>query len=128
MVDYHYLANVFTYHLSSSCGGCGGAANRINIIITNNTSVVVVVVVIVVSVVGEGHAQAAPTNEQHINIFKTNAGSLINQQRASLPAGGRNVGVGRHCLIALDPMKIGGRRDSGLKEREDDDGGDGGGG
>ena len=80
VVDYNYLASGFIYHLSISCvGGCGGAANRINIIITNNTSVVVVVSVVSVVGVGEGHAQAAPTKEQHINIFKTNAGHLINQ-------------------------------------------------
>ena len=35
------------------------------------------------------------------------------------------MGVGRHCLIALDPMKIGGRRGSRLKEREENDGGGG---
>ena len=89
VVGYYYLASGFIYHLSSS-GSYGGAANRINVIIinviiTNNTIVDDVSIVVSFVGVGEGHAHAAPTKEQHINIFKTNVGHIIhNEQRASL--------------------------------------------
>ena len=119
MVGYYYLARGLINHPNSrSRGGGGGGASRINIIITNTNVDVVFVVVVSKVCLGEGHAQAAPTKEQHINIFKTNAGHLIiNEHRA------RSVCVGCCCHIisaaAFDPMKFGG----GEGQSEDNGGG-----